>query len=60
VDNVVHANLLACKAPGNEVAGKVFNVATGARIDLNEMFAALKKLTGYPGEVKHGPERAEM
>jgi hypothetical protein len=57
---VVHANLLACKAPGNEVAGKVFNVATGARIDLNEMFAALKKLTGYPGEVKHGPERAEM
>src|SRR5580700_9720762 len=26
VDNVVHANLLACKAPGGEVAGKVFNV----------------------------------
>src|ERR1700677_4695168 len=58
VDNVVHANLLACKAPANEVAGKVFNVATGTRIDLNEMFRVLKKLTGYPGEVKHGPDRA--
>jgi nucleoside-diphosphate-sugar epimerase len=33
-------------------------VATGTRIDLNEMFGVLKKLTGYPGEVKHGPERA--
>jgi nucleoside-diphosphate-sugar epimerase len=40
------------------VAGRVFNVATGTRIDLNEMFRVLKKLTGYPGEVKHGPERA--
>ncbi len=58
VDNVIHANLLACKAPATEVAGKVFNVATGTRIDLNEMFRVLKKLTGYPGEVKHGPERA--
>src|SRR6202047_186575 len=58
VDNVVHANLLACKAPASEVAGRVFNVATGTRIDLNEMFRVLKKLTGYPGEVKHGPERA--
>lgn len=58
VDNVVHANLLACKAPASEVAGKVFNVATGARVDLDEMFAVLKRLTGYPGEVKHGPERA--
>ena len=58
VDNVVHANLLACKAPAGEVAGRVFNVATGTRIDLNEMFGVLKKLTGYPGDVKHGPERA--
>jgi len=58
VDNVVHANLLACKAPASEVAGRVFNVATGTRIDLNEMFAVLKQIIGYPGEVKYGPERA--
>jgi UDP-glucose 4-epimerase len=58
IDNVVKANLLACKAPAAEVAGKVFNVATGTRIDLNETFAVLKKLIGFKGEVKYGPERA--
>jgi UDP-glucose 4-epimerase len=58
VDNVVHANLLACKAPAGEVAGRVFNVATGTRIDLNEMFAMLKQIIGFPGEVKYGPDRA--
>ena len=58
VENVVKANLLACRAPAEKVAGKVFNIATGSRIDLNETFRVLKKLTGYSGEVKHGAERA--
>jgi len=58
VENVVSANLLACKAPADRVAGGVFNVATGQRIDLNETFRVIKKLTGYPGEVRYGPERA--
>jgi UDP-glucose 4-epimerase len=58
IDNVIEANLLACKRPAEEVAGRVFNVATGQRIDLNETFNALKKITGYTGEVKHGQERA--
>jgi UDP-glucose 4-epimerase len=58
VDNAVSANLLACKAPAPEVAGRVFNVATGRRIDLNETFEVLKKITGYKGDVKYGPERA--
>jgi nucleoside-diphosphate-sugar epimerase len=58
IDNVMHANLLACKAPASEVAGQVFNVATGTRIDLNETFAVLKKLIGFKGDVKYGPERA--
>ena len=57
IDNTVDANLLAAKAPAAEVAGRVFNVATGRRVDLNEMFQALKKLTGYSGEVQYGPER---
>src|SRR5882724_3472219 len=57
IDNAVNANLLACKAPATEVAGKVFNCATGKRADLNETFQILKRLTGYKGEVKHGPER---
>jgi len=58
VDNVVNANLLACKAPAGEVAGRVFNVATGTRIDLNETFRLLKKFTGYAGGVSYQPERA--
>jgi UDP-glucose 4-epimerase len=58
VDNAVEANLLACKAPASEAAGKVFNVATGRRADLNETFRILKKLTGYAGEANYGPERA--
>jgi UDP-N-acetylglucosamine/UDP-N-acetyl-alpha-D-glucosaminouronate 4-epimerase len=57
IDNAVSANLLACKAPAADVAGKVFNCATGRRADLNETFQILKKLTGYKGEVKYGPER---
>jgi len=57
IDNAVSANLLACKASTAEVAGKVFNCATGKRTDLNEAFQILKKLTGYEGEVKHAPER---
>ncbi len=58
IDNAVSANLLACSAPATEVAGRVFNCATGKRADLNQTFEVLKRLTGYKGEVKHGPERA--
>jgi UDP-glucose 4-epimerase len=57
IDNAVHANLLASKAPAAHVAGKVFNVATGRRVDLNETFQALKKITGYAGEPKYAKDR---
>src|SRR5579864_1195402 len=42
IDNAVHANLLAAKAPAAAVAGGVFNVATGTRADLNETFHLLQ------------------
>jgi nucleoside-diphosphate-sugar epimerase len=57
VDNAVEANLLACKAPAENVAGKVFNVATGRRVTLNETFKLLQELTSYSGPAIHGPER---
>ena len=57
VDNAVDANLRACQAPAAEVAGKVFNIATGRRVDLNETFRALKKIIGYTGNVNYAPER---
>ena len=58
VDNVVEANLLACKADAKDVAGRVFNVATARRTDLYQTFQILKKLTGYTGDVKYADERA--
>lgn len=57
VDNAVDANLMACKAPAANVAGRVFNVATGTRVTLTETFQTLKKIMAFPGDVKYGPER---
>jgi UDP-glucose 4-epimerase len=56
IDNAVAANLLACKAPA-EVAGKVFNVATGRRVTLNETFKLLQPLTSYSGAPIYAAER---
>jgi UDP-glucose 4-epimerase len=57
IDNVVEANVLACKAPAQQVAGKVFNVATGRRVTLNETFKLLQTLTSYSGSPIYGAER---
>jgi nucleoside-diphosphate-sugar epimerase len=56
IDNAVEANLLACGAPA-EVAGNVFNVATGRRVTLNETFKLLQALTRYSGSPIYGEER---
>ncbi len=58
IENVISANLLAVMAPGSQVAGQVFNVATGERFDLNQTFQLLKTIVGFKGEVKYGPDRA--
>lgn len=57
VDNAVDANLMACKAPAPNVAGRVFNIATGSRVTLTETFHALKKIMAFPGDVNYAPER---
>jgi UDP-N-acetylglucosamine/UDP-N-acetyl-alpha-D-glucosaminouronate 4-epimerase len=57
VDDVVAANLLARGADAAKVTGKVFNAATGRQSDLLQTFQILKKITGYQGDVKFGPER---
>jgi nucleoside-diphosphate-sugar epimerase len=61
VQNVVHANLLACMVPG--VGGQVFNIACGDRITVNSMLQQINKLTGKDispiyaeprvGDIKH-------
>jgi nucleoside-diphosphate-sugar epimerase len=57
IDNAVEANLLACVASAGQVAGKVFNVATGRRVTLNETFKLLQPLTSFSGSVLYGEER---
>jgi UDP-glucose 4-epimerase len=55
VDNVVDANLLALATPG--VSGKVFNIACGRRITLNEIATILRREVGTEVCAVHGPER---
>lgn len=57
IDNAVEANLLASKTPAIKAAGRMFNVATGRRVTLNETFKLLQGLTSYSGAPKYGPER---
>ena len=57
IQNVVQGNLLASEAPAERVSGKVFNLATGSRITLNQAVEILRKATGYAGEVRYAPER---
>lgn len=57
IDNTVDGNLLACQAPAAEVAGQVFNVATGRRVTLNETYQLLRTLTSYSGEPRYASER---
>src|SRR5688500_666062 len=56
VANVVDGVLRACQAPA--VSGEVINVATGGRISLNELFRALKDLTGASVEPIYEETRA--
>ncbi len=56
VANAVHANLLACEAPG--VAGQVFNVACGTRFSLLELLDTLQQIMRVKIPPKHEAERA--
>ena len=61
VDNVVHGNLLACKAP--EAVGETINLAAGGRITIRELVAQLNDILGTelapifaaerPGDIRH-------
>ncbi len=62
VANVVHANLLASRAPGVQVSRQVFNVGSGQSVSVNELWARIATLAdvdfapiydaGRPGEVR--------
>ena len=47
IDNIISANLLACAAPAEKVAGKVFNTACGGQYTLKQIYQLLARLTGF-------------
>ncbi|MBW1971305.1 MAG: SDR family oxidoreductase [Deltaproteobacteria bacterium] len=61
VEDVVNANILACKTPNIE--GEIFNIAYGQRITINKLFGIIRKRINSnlepiygdkrPGEVRH-------
>src|SRR2546430_10377 len=63
VANVVHANVLAARAPAARVAGQVFNVGCAQSVSINDLWDRIQTLTGAPvlprhvearsGEVRH-------
>ena len=68
VDNVVDGTVRALTAP--DVGGKVFNIAAGRRVTLNELLTELATLTGtdiepryqppQPGDVRHSEARVSL
>lgn len=56
IENVIEANLKACKAP-REAAGEAFNIAYGGREYLIDVYYALCKALGKNIEPIFGPER---
>ena len=57
VANAVQANLLACTAPRQVAAGRVFNVGTGNSHTLNDLYSALASILGFSSAVKYGAVR---
>ncbi len=56
VENVVNANMAAMKAPG--IGGRVYNIACGHGITLNEIASRLQAQIGATVDAVHGPDRA--
>jgi UDP-N-acetylglucosamine/UDP-N-acetylgalactosamine 4-epimerase len=63
VENAVWANLLAMTAPSFSsrynkcITGRVYNVASGGRVSLNEMYEDIKVITGTDMEPIYGNSR---
>lgn len=56
IENVIEANLKACKAP-SEVAGGSFNIAFGGREYLIDVYYSLSKALGKEIDPLFGPDR---
>lgn len=56
VENVVNANMAAIEAHG--IGGRVYNIACGHGITLNEIARRLREEVGAHVDLEYGPERA--
>ena len=54
VGDVATANVLATE---NAKDSNVYNLGSATPTDINQIFMALKEITGYPGDAKHGPAK---
>ncbi len=57
VENAVRANLLACRADADGVAGEVFNVGCGDRTTINGLWDGLREILEVGLEAEHAPPR---
>lgn len=57
VSNAVQANILAMLTDNTKCFGKVFNVASGGRVTLNEMYHIMKEYLGSSIDPIYGPVR---
>ena len=48
IANVVHANLLAARAPAADVSGQVFNIGSGKGVSVNQLCEHIRTLAGVP------------
>lgn len=58
VTNVVEANLLACHAPSEQVAGEVFNIGCGVGTSVRELWQCIADLVGVNVQPQHEAQRA--
>jgi UDP-glucose 4-epimerase len=56
VENVVRANLLAMDVPG--VSGRLFNIACGQRISVNDLLFRLQEISGIKVPARFEPARS--
>ena len=57
VSNAVDANLLAARA-GSSAFGKVFNIATGSRVSVNQLYGEIAQFVGSDVQPHYAPPRA--
>jgi nucleoside-diphosphate-sugar epimerase len=57
IDNVVEANVLAARTPGERVSGLVFNVGAGERTSVNRLWQEIQGVVGSNVAAQYGPAR---